>query len=180
MRLTSPVEFKTPQADGYTYARAASSRRIYLKGSRHRLGLRAIGVEEAGLDLEGAGLGAAQVHGELQLPAHRLDDAGGGNLIAGRIGDDHLHVRALLERGHLDVDPDALSIGVGLGAERGDMGLLRAEALQVVFREEEIHASIITTGESRRIPRNRAVGLQFCEDSPPVLPSVGGLGARET
>jgi len=86
---------------------------------------------------------AAEVHGEFEVPTEGFDDAGGGDFVSGAVGEGDFDVWALLEGGDLEVDAEAVTVGVGLGGEGGDVGFVWEGAFEVVFGEEKFHVGII-------------------------------------
>ena len=99
---------------------------------QNRRGVRTVGVKQLGFELEWVRIRparAAQVHGEFQLPSHRLDDASGGNFFAVGIGEQDFNVWARLKRRHFDVHAHALAIGIRLGGQRRDVRLFGCHAL---------------------------------------------------
>lgn len=87
----------------------------------------------------------AQMHGEFELPGHRLDDASGGNLIAITVEKRDLDMGAFLKGRDLKVDAHAPAVGILLRAQGGNARFFGSHAsLKVVFGGKEIHRRIIT------------------------------------
>lgn len=87
---------------------------------------------------------AADVHGEFQLPAHRLDDARRSDLVAFGIFETDFDVGTLLKGRDFEIDPQPVPVGPGFGGQGCDMRLFGRGAGKVVFGKEKIHAGDYT------------------------------------
>jgi len=79
------------------------------------------------------------VHGEFQLPAHRLNETGRGDFVTVRVGHHYFDMRARLKRRYFQIDVHTLAIGIGFGGQGCDVSLGGGCSLQVVFGEEKFH-----------------------------------------
>src|SRR5688572_23612314 len=80
------------------------------------------------------------MHGEFELPTHRLNDARRGDLLAICIAKCHFNMRPFLEWRNLDINAQTITIRIRLSSERCNMRLLGGHALQVIFRKEKFHS----------------------------------------
>ena len=89
------------------------------------------------------------VHREFEFPGEGFHDTRRSDLFAIRIGEDNFEMRSLLKGSHLDVDKQAITVGIWLCAQRLDARFLGRHSDEVVFGEKEIHPAIITKTKAR-------------------------------
>ena len=97
------------------------------------------------------------MHGEFKFPTERFDNVGGCDFIAVRVVEGHFDVGTFLKGGDLDVDVQAVSIGIGLGRKSADPCFFRNSAGEVIFGEEKVHCGIIPA----RFCRGLVLGYSF-------------------
>ena len=136
-------------------------RRLYLEGKDLRLIGRSVGIKKSCFEGVWIVQLPSDVHGELHLPAHRLDDAGRGDLVAACVTKSDLDVWPFLKRSALDVDTQTIPIGIRLGTECRNMRLFGHHPVEMIFGEEQIHSVIITKTKKPAFRGKRAVELQI-------------------
>ena len=86
--------------------------------------------------------------------------AGGGNFISIGIGEHHFDMRALLKGRDLNIDMQAIAIGIRLGGQRCDLVSSGVIRVRLSSGKKKSIRLIITKRKLPAFMRKRAIGLQ--------------------